>query len=57
MTWELKGEKCTKYFFRKLEKRKNAGQAILSLKSRRNGKIIKYQQEILMEVENFYEQQ
>ena len=26
ITWEL-GEKCTKYFFQKLEKRKNADQA------------------------------
>ena len=32
ITWELEGEKCTKYFFLKLEKRKNVDQAILSLK-------------------------
>ena len=50
ITWELEGEKCTKYFFEKLEKRKNADQAILSLKSRQNSKILKDQQEILAEV-------
>ena len=38
ITWELEGEKCIKYFFQKLEQRKNADQAILSLKSRQNGK-------------------
>ena len=56
MTWELEGEKCTKYFFQKLEKRKNAVQAILSLKSRQNGKILKNQQKILTEVKTFYKQ-
>ena len=54
--WELKGEECTKYFLQKLEKRKNADQTILSLKSRRNDKILKYQQEMLTEVKTFYEQ-
>ena len=47
ITWELEGEKCTKYFFLNLEKRKNVDQAILSLKSRKNGKILKNQQKIL----------
>ena len=47
ITWELEGEKCTKYFFLNLEKRKNVDQAILSLKSRQNGKILKNQQKIL----------
>ena len=47
ITWELEGEKCTKYFFLKLEKRKNVDQAILSLKSWQNGKILKNQQKIL----------
>ena len=41
------GEKCTKYFFLNLEKRKNVDQAILSLKSRQNRKILKNQQKIL----------
>ena len=53
MTWELEGEKCTKYFFQKLEKRKNAVQAILSLKSRQNGKILKNQQKTLTELKLF----
>ena len=56
ITWELEGEKCTKYFFQKLEKRKNADQAILSHKSRQNGKILKDQQEVLTKVKTFYEQ-
>ena len=56
ITWELEGENCTKYFFQKLEKRKNADQAILFLKSRWNDKILKNQQEILTEVKTFYEQ-
>ena len=56
ITWELEGEKCTKYFFQQPEKRKNADQAILSLKSRQNGKILKTQQKILTEVKNFYKQ-
>ena len=34
ITWKLEGENCTKYFFQKLEKRKNADQAILFLKRR-----------------------
>ena len=35
INWLLEGEKCTEYFFEKLGKRKkNAGQAILSLISR-----------------------
>ena len=42
-TWELEGEKCTKYFFQKLEERKNAYQAILSFKSRQTRKILKDQ--------------
>ena len=41
LAWELEGEKCTKYLFQKLEKRKNADQAIVSLKNRQNGKILK----------------
>ena len=41
ITWVLEGEKCTKYFFQKLDKRKNADQAILPLKSRQNDKILK----------------
>ena len=53
MTWELEGEKCTKYFFQKLEKRKTAVQAILSLKSRQNGKILKNQQKTLTELKLF----
>ena len=56
ITWELEGEKYTKYFFQKLEKRNNADQAIVSLKSRQNDKILKDQQEILTEVKNVYEQ-
>ena len=56
ITWELNGEECTKYFFQKLEKRKNADQTIISLKRRQNGKILKYQQETLTEVKTFYEQ-
>ena len=56
ITWELEGEKCSKYFFQKLEKRKNADQAIRSFESRQNGKILKDQQEILTEVKTFYEQ-
>ena len=47
ITWELEGEKCTKYFLQKLEKRKNADQARHSLKSRQNGRILKDQQETL----------
>ena len=53
LAWELEGEKCTKYIFQKLEKRKNADQAIVSLKNRQNGKILKDQQEILTEVQHF----
>ena len=56
ITLELEGEKCTKYFFQKLEKRKNADQAILFLKIRQNAKILKNQQGILTEVKPFYEQ-
>ena len=56
ITSELEEEKRTKYFFQKLEERKNADQAILSLKSRQNGKILKDQQEILTESKTFYEQ-
>ena len=41
ITWESEGEKCTKYFFQKLDRRKNADQAILSLKNGQNGKILK----------------
>ena len=55
ITWELQGKKCSKYFFQKLEKRKNEDQAILSLKSRQNGKILKDQQEIFTEVKTLYE--
>ena len=55
ITWELECGKCTKYFFQKLEKKKNADQAIVSLKSRQNGKIFKNQQEILAEVKAFYD--
>ena len=53
VTWELESETCTKYFFKKLAKRKNADQAILSLKSKQNGKILKDQQGILTEVKTF----
>ena len=49
ITWELEGEKRTK-----ARKKKNADQAILSLKSRQNGKILKTQQKILTEVKAFY---
>ena len=56
ITWELEREKCTKHFFQKLEAKKNADQAILSLKSRQNGKILTSRQEILTEVKTFYEQ-
>ena len=55
ITWELEDEKFTKYFFQKLENRKNADQAKLSLKSRQKGKIPKDQQEILTDVKTFYE--
>ena len=55
ITWELECGKCTKCFFQKLEKKKNADQAIVSLKSRQNGKIFKNQQEILAEVKTFYD--
>ena len=54
MTWELEGKKRNKYFFQKLEK-KNADQAILSLKSKQNGKRLKNKLEILTEVKTFYE--
>ena len=40
-TWELQGGKCTKYFFKKLEKRKNTDQAMISLNSRQNSKMLK----------------
>ena len=53
---ELEGNKCTKYFFQKLEKKKNADPAILHLKSRQNNKILKDKQDILTEVKTFYEQ-
>ena len=56
VTWELEGQKRTKYFFQKLGKRKNVDQVILSLKSRQNSKIVKNQQEILTEVKTFYKQ-
>ena len=56
ITWELEDEKCTKYFFQQPEKRKNVDQAILSLKSRQNGKILKTQQKILTKVKTFYKQ-
>ena len=52
----IRRRKCTKYFFQQPEKRKNADQAILSLKSRQNGKILKNQQKILTEVKTFYKQ-
>ena len=38
--WELEDEKCSKYFFQNLGKRKHADQAILSLKSSENGNIL-----------------
>ena len=56
ITWKLEGGKCTKYFSQKLQKRKNADLAILSVKSRQSGQILKNQQEIVTEVETFYEQ-
>ena len=40
----------------KIEKRKNADQAILALESKQNDKKLKNQQDILMEVKNFYQQ-
>ena len=55
-TWELQGGKCTKYFFKKLEKRKNTDQAMISLNSRQNSKMLKGHQKILTEVKAFYEQ-
>ena len=36
--WELEDEKCTKYFFQKLEQRKNGDHAIFYLKSREKTK-------------------
>ena len=47
ITWEFEGEKCTKYFLQKLDKRKNADQARHSLKTRQNGGILKEQQKTL----------
>ena len=38
ITWELESQKCAKYFFQKLEKRKNVDQAVLSLKNRKKGR-------------------
>ena len=54
--WDLEGEKCTKYFFQKLEKRKNTNQLILSLKEVKSGKVLTDHNEILDEVKNYYEQ-
>ena len=56
MTWELEGEKCTKHFSQKLQKKKYIYQAILSVKRGQNGEIIKDQREILTEIKHFYEQ-
>ena len=41
LAWEIEGITCTKYFFPKSSKRKNVDQAILSLKSRQKGKLLK----------------
>ena len=41
ITWELEDEKCTKYFFPKLEKRKNSDQAKLLLKIGKTAKYLK----------------
>ena len=54
INWETEGEKCTKYFLQKQEKSKNADQAILSLKKQTNGEILKEQNKILDQVENFF---
>ena len=56
ITWKLEGEKFTKYFFQKPEKRENADKAILSHQHRQNSKILNDRQEILAEVKTFYEQ-
>ena len=53
---EIRRRKVYYILFQKLEKRENANQAILSLKSRQNGKILKDQEEILREVKTFFEQ-
>ena len=51
--WDLEGEKCSKYFFQKLEKRKNADQLILSQKKVTTGKVLTNDNEILDKVKNY----
>ena len=51
--WDLEGEKCRKYFFQKLEKRKNADQLILSQKKVTTGKVLTDHNEILDKVKNY----
>ena len=53
--WELEGEKCNKFFFEKLEKKKDANQAIFSLKSLDGQRTLKKQEEIITEIRSFYE--
>ena len=51
---ELEGEKCNKFFFQKMTKRKNANQDMLSIKRIKDGKMLTKQTEVLDEVKNFY---
>ena len=54
LQFELEGEKCNKFFFQKMVKRKHANQDMLSIKRIKDGKILTEQTEILHEVKNFY---
>ena len=51
---ELEGEKCNKFFFQRMAKRKHANQDMLSIKRIKDGKILNKQTEILDEVKHFY---
>ena len=52
--YELEGEKCTKFFFQQIDKRKHAKQDMYSIKRIKDGKVLTNQNDILNEVKNFY---
>ena len=55
LQFELEGERCTKFFFKQMEKRSNAKHDMLSVKRVKDGKVLTDQTDILNEVKNFYQ--
>ena len=54
ISWELDGEKCTKEFFMKLDKRREADETMNKIRTE-NGDITNNQKEIREEVRKYYE--